>query len=73
MSSRVITVGAVSSVLLTATLAPSAMAAAPPAHTFEVLSAVETYSVTASEGCVSGHRAFTVVPGASGRAAVRRR
>ncbi|MBS1878563.1 MAG: hypothetical protein JST31_03520 [Actinobacteria bacterium] len=33
----------------------------PPsnARTFEVLSASETYSVTASEGCVSGHRTFT--------------
>lgn len=33
----------------------------PPsnARTFEVLSASESYSVTSSEGCVSGHRTFT--------------
>ena len=45
--------------LLAAQLPPSAVAAAPAGHTFKVLSASETYSVTASRGCVSGHREFS--------------
>ncbi|MFN8218399.1 MAG: hypothetical protein U0R71_17555 [Solirubrobacterales bacterium] len=48
-----------SSMLLAAQLPPSAVAAAPAGHTFKVLSASETYSVTASRGCVSGHREFS--------------
>lgn len=72
MTSRVIAFVAVACLLLAAALAPAAMAVPPvtfpplppgttsqATHTFKVLGATETYSVTASRGCVSGHRSFT--------------
>jgi hypothetical protein len=48
--------------LVLALAAPLALSAAPAlaaTHTFRVLSASETYSTTATRGCVSGHREVT--------------
>src|SRR6476469_5994513 len=64
--------GTVSAVAIAAVLLASASASARTHH-FRILSASASYNVTASRGCVSGHRSFTAsttgsVPDAPGNA-----
>ncbi len=51
--------GTVFALVLAAVLAASAGSASAATHTFHILSASETYSTTATRGCVSGRRDFT--------------
>lgn len=51
--------GTVFALVIAAVFALSAEPASAATYTFRVLSASETYSTTATRGCVSGHREFT--------------
>jgi hypothetical protein len=59
MSRDVPSTGTLFAVVLAVALAASAGSALAATYTFRVLSASETYSTTATRGCVSGRRDFT--------------